>query len=231
MKISILTLFPTFFTEILSKSILGRATEVGAVQYELVDLRQFGKGTHKSVDDRPYGGGPGMVLRADVLSEALKSVINKLPATGYRLKTILMSASGKTFTQAKAREFSKIDHLIITCGHYEGIDQRFIDLYVDEEISIGDYVLTGGEIPAMAVVDATVRLLPRVLKKEGATEEESFSSATDGLLEYPQYTRPEIFEGKIVPEILRTGYHQKIRQWRKKESIEKTKKLRPDLLK
>lgn len=229
MKISILTLFPSFFTEVFSKSILDRAAEIGAVEYELVDLRKFGKGTHKSVDDRPYGGGAGMILRADVLADALDSIKGHEPRVKER--TILMSASGKTFNQAKAQEFSRIDHLIIVCGHYEGIDQRFIDQHVDEEISIGDYVLTGGEIPAMAVVDATVRLLPKVLKKEGATEEESFSSATEGLLEYPQYTRPDSFEGKEIPEVLKSGNHQRIKTWRKKESLEKTKKIRPDLLK
>lgn len=225
MKISILTLFPNLFQPFLSTSILDRAREKNIVEYELIDIRKFGEGNHKSVDDRPFGGGAGMVLRADVLTKAWKSVYSK---DAY---TLLMSAGGKTFNQKRAWQLSKIPHLIIVCGKYEGVDQRFVDKYVDEEISIGDYVLTGGELPALVVVDTLVRLIPGVLKKEEAALEESFSLGEEGLLEYPHYTRPEDFEGEKVPEILLSGNHKEIAKWRKEKSLEKTKKIRPDLLK
>ena len=221
MKITVITLFPKLFQEILSTSILDRAKEKKFAEYEILDLRTFGTDKRKTVDGRPYGGGPGMILRPDVLSQAVKSVKKR----GSRV--ILMSASGKTFNQKFARELSKLKHLIIVCGHYEGIDQRFIDKYIYEEISVGDYVLTGGEIPAMAVIDATVRLIPGVLKKPEATSDESFS---DHFLEFPQYTKPESFEGNHVPEVLRSGNHGEIAKWRKQKSLEKTKKVRPDLL-
>lgn len=228
MKISILTLFPEVFQPILEASIIGRAKSKGLVEYNLINIRAFGEGVHQVIDGRPYGGGVGMVFKPDILSKALKSVVSQLPTTNYKLQTILMSASGTPFKQDKAWEFSKLDHLIIICGHYEGVDQRFIDKYVDEEISIGDFVLTGGEIPAMAVIDATIRLIPKVLNKEEAVIEESF---TNNLLEYPQYTRPEDFEGIKVPEVLLSGNHAEIKKWRLNKSIEKTKKVRPDLLK
>lgn len=221
MKITIITLFPNIFREILSTSILDRAADKKFVEYEVVDLRNFGEGERKTVDGRPFGGGPGMIFRADILASTIKSVKKT------RSRVILMSASGKTFSQAKAWELSKLSHIILICGHYEGVDQRFIDKYVDEEISIGDFVLTGGEIPAMVVVDATVRLIPGVLKKEEAVLDESFS---EGLLEYPQYTRPETFEGEHVPEILRSGNHAEIAKWRKVKALEKTKQVRPDML-
>lgn len=170
-----------------------------------------------------------MILRADVLAKAWESVA--LPqTTNHKPRTILMSASGKTYNQKKAGTLAQSNHLIIICGHYEGIDQRFIDRYVDDEISIGDYVLTGGEIPALVVVDSIVRLLPGVLKKEEAVTEESFSPTIKGYLEYPQYTRPEIFDGDSVPEVLISGNHQEIKKWRQKKSIEKTKRVRPDLI-
>lgn len=241
MRISIITLFPEVFDPILNSSILKRAQKKGKVSFELINLRDFGEGRHKVVDGRPYGGGAGMILRADILAKALKSIeynvssikgkkqSNKSHHTLYTIPyTILMSASGAPYKQSKAQEFSKLDHLIIISGHYEGVDQRFIDKYVDEEISIGDYVLTGGEIPAMAIIDSVVRLIPGVLEKPEATTDESFS---DGLLEYPQFTRPEEFEGLKAPEILLSGNHQEIEKWRKEKSLEKTKKLRPDLLK
>lgn len=228
MTISVITLFPELFIPFLSTSILGRAQNKGLVQYKIVNIRQFGEGKHQVVDDRPFGGGVGMVLKPDILAEAWKSVADK------KQKTILMSASGKPFNQSRAQQFSQFNHLIIVCGHYEGVDQRFIDKYVDEEVSIGDFVLTGGEIPALAVIDATVRLIPQVLEKSEAVEEESFSiigpNHTGKLLEYPQYTRPDIFEGKKVPGILLSGNHQKIEKWRKEKALEKTKQIRPDLL-
>ena len=228
MRISIITLFPEVFEPILNTSILKRAQKKGKVEFELINLRDFGEGKHQVVDGRPYGGGAGMVLRADILATALKSIISKLPTTNYQLLTIVTSASGRPYKQQKARELSKLDHLILVCGHYEGVDQRFIDKYVDEEISIGDYVLTGGEIPAMVIVDSITRLIPSVLEKPEAVINESF---TENFLEGPQYTRPEKFERKKVPSVLLSGNHQEIKKWREKESISKTKKVRPDLLK
>ena len=205
MKISIITLFPEQFANVLNTSILGRAQKKGLVEFNLVNLRDFGEGPHKTVDDRPYGGGAGMILKPDILTRALKSVVNP-----SKFKIILMSASGTPYKQSKAQELSKLNHLIIVCGHYEGVDQRFIETYVDEEISIGDYILTGGEIPAMVIADSIIRLLPGVLEKQEATIDESF---TENLLEYPHYTRPEQFEGKKVPEILLSGNHQEIKKW------------------
>jgi len=220
MKISIITLFPTSFNPILNTSILKRAQNKGKVSFELIHLRDFGEGKHQVVDGRPYGGGAGMVLRADILAKTLSSIKGEK-------HVILTSASGQPYKQATARRLAKLDHLVIVCGHYEGVDQRFIDKYVDEEISIGDYVLTGGEIPAMVVLDSVVRLIPGVLEKEEAVINESF---TENLLEGPQYTRPEEFEGKKVPEILLSGHHAEIAKWRKQKSQQLTKKIRPDLL-
>lgn len=222
MKISIITLFPKVFDPILNTSILKRAEQKGKVTFELINLRDFGEGKHKVVDDRPFGGGAGMILKADILAKALSSILN------HKSYILLMSASGKPYNQKKARQFSKLNHIIIVCGHYEGVDQRFIDKYVDEEISIGDYVLTGGEIPAMAIVDSIVRLIPGVLEKPEATVNESF---TENLLEGSQYTRPEEFEGKKIPKVLLSGNHAEIAKWRKAGSLEKTKKVRPEFLK
>ncbi len=236
MQISIITLFPEIIKPVIDSSILGRAQKKGKVTFELINLRDFGEGKHQLVDDRPYGGGAGMVLRADILAKALVGVrstaggdnvqhSNLQPPTTPRV--ILTSASGTPYTQAKARELSKLDHIIIVCGHYEGVDQRFIETYVDEEISIGDYVLTGGEIPAMIIADSITRLIPGVLEKEEAIINESF---TENLLEGPQYTRPEEFEGLKVPEVLLSGHHGEIEKWRKGKSLEKTKKVRPELI-
>lgn len=227
MKISIITLFPEIFEKILNTSILKRAQTKKKVSFELVNLRDFGEGKHQVVDGRPYGGGAGMVLRADILTKALISVVSR-QRSAIRQKIILTSASGKPYKQKDAQRLSKLDRLIIICGHYEGVDQRFIDKYVDEEISIGDYVLTGGELPAMIIADSVVRLLPGVLKKPEATQDESFTDPN--LLEYPQYTRPDNFEGSQVPEILVSGNHGEIEKWRKKQAIQKTKKIRPDLI-
>lgn len=212
---------------------MGRAQKKGLVEFELINIREFGEGKHKMVDDKPYGGGAGMVLKADVLAEALKSCVH---LEGVRTKVLLTSASGKPFKQTDAKRLSKLNHIIIVCGHYEGVDQRFIDKYIYEEISIGDYVLTGGEIPAMVIIDTVVRLIPEVLAKEEATKQESFSdirhpTSDIQLLEYPQYTRPEEFEGIKVPPVLLSGDHKKIGHWRKEKSLEKTKQIRPDLLK
>lgn len=219
MRIAFITLFPEIFPTLLNFSILKRAQQKGLIEFELVDLRKFGQGAHLTVDDKPYGGGTGMVLKADVLASALASIKKNSS------KVILTSASGKTFKQAKARELSNLENIIIICGHYEGVDQRFIEKYVDEEISIGDYVLTGGELPALVIADSITRLLPGVLEKEDAVTEESFEN---NLLEYPHYTRPEIFEEMKVPDILLSGNHQEIKKWRTEQSVVKTKKLRPE---
>lgn len=226
MKITIITLFPQVFEKLLDSSILKRAQNKGKVEFEVIDLRGFGIGRHKTVDDKPYGGGVGMVLRADVLAEAVKRV--KGQGRGAKARVILTSASGKTFTQSKAKELCKLGQIIIVCGHYEGVDERFVQKYADDEISIGDYVLTGGEIPAMAIADAVVRLIPGVLEKEEATQKESFEN---NMLEHPQYTRPEIFEGIRVPGTLLSGNHKMVDEYRNKESNLKTKRMRPDLIK
>lgn len=222
MKISIITLFPDLLKKYLDSSILGRGQKKGAIEYELVNLRDFGEGIHQIVDGRPYGGGAGMVLRADILTKALTSI-----KTRKDTKIILTSAGGTTFNQRRARQLSKLSHLIIICGHYEGVDQRFIDKYVDEEISIGDFILTGGELPALIIADAITRLLPGVLKKEEATLQESFEN---NLLEYPQFTKPDLFEGSKVPEVLKSGNHQKVDRWRKDQAINRTQQMRPDLV-
>lgn len=193
MKIDILTLFPEMF-EPLKQSILGRAIENNLIEINLINIRDFSKDKHKKVDDTPYGGGAGMVIRADVVYDAFKSLKNQ------NAKTIYLSPQGSTLNQDKVQELSNENHLILLCGHYEGIDQRVLDEIVDEEISIGDYVLTGGEIPAMVLVDAVSRYVDGVISK-GSIEEESFSN---GLLEYPQYTRPEIFLDKQIPEVLKS---------------------------
>lgn len=243
MKITFITLFPEIFPTLLNFSILKRAQAKGKIEFEVVNLRPFGDGPHEIVDDRPYGGGAGMVLKGDILAKAFKSVLkncNLQPAT-CQPHTILTSASGSQYKQSRARELAKLDHIVIICGHYEGIDQRFIDKYVDEEISIGDYVLTGGELPAFVIADSITRLIPGVLEKADATVNESFS-LTDSdsslltpdsslLLEYPHYTRPEEFDGDKVPDVLLSGNHKEIDNWRKSKSEEKTKRVRPDLLK
>ena len=224
MKIDILTLFPKMFEGVFSESIIKRAQEKGLVEIKVHNLRDWAEDKRGTVDDRPYGGGVGMVLRVDIIDQAL----NKLKTENIKHKTILLTPQGKVFNQKKAQELTKEKNLILICGHYEGVDERVREHLVDEEISIGDYVLTGGEIPTMAVVDAIVRLIPGVLEKEEATRLESFSEAK---LEHPQYTRPEKYKGWKVPKVLLSGDHQKIEKWRKKKSLERTKKRRPDLLK
>ncbi len=219
MKFDVLTLFPEMF-DILKQSIIGRAQEKELIDINLVNIRDFSNDKHKKVDDTPYGGGAGMVMMPDVVDRAYQSVKTE------KAKVIYMSPQGKTLNQKKVEDLVKYEHLIILCGHYEGIDQRVLDKIVDEEISIGDYVLTGGEIPAMVLIDSVSRYIEGVLK-EDSIKEESFSN---GLLEYPQYTRPEIFDGEKVPEILLSGHHEKINEWRRQKSLEITKQKRPDLL-
>lgn len=224
MQFDVLTLFPEMF-DILNESIIGRAKEKGLINVNLINIRDFSKNKHKKVDDTPYGGGAGMVIQPDVVYDAYKSVIKNNEKSGKN-RVIYMSPQGKKLDQQKVEELSKQEHLILLCGHYEGIDQRVLDAIVDEEISIGDYVLTGGELPAMVLIDSVSRYVEGVLK-DGSTTEESFSQ---GLLEYPQYTRPEIFENKQVPEVLRSGNHQMIAKWRREQSLKRTLEKRPDLL-
>ena len=210
MKISVITLFPEMFSGPFDFSIIKNAIEKSKVKINIIDLREFGIGKHKSVDDSPYGGGVGMVLKVDVITLALNSTKVKGLKRGEE-KIILMSAKGDNYTQKKAKEYSKLKHLIIICGHYEGVDERILN-FIDEEISTGSYVLTGGEIPAMAVIDSVTRLIPGVLKAD-ATLNESFSD--EKTLEHPQYTRPEIFENLKVPPVLLSGNHKEIEKWKK----------------
>ena len=219
MKFDVLTLFPEMFSAV-KQSILGKAIEKGLININLINIRDFSKNKHKKVDDTPYGGGAGMVIRPDVVYDAYKSVYDE------NAKVIYLTPQGKTLNQKMVEDLSKEKRLILLCGHYEGIDQRVIDKIVDEEISIGDYVLTGGEIPAMVLIDSVSRYTQGVLSQE-SIKEESFSK---GMLEYPQYTRPEIFEGEKVPEVLLSGHHGNIDNWRKEQSIKITKQKRPDLL-
>ncbi len=220
MKFDVLTLFPEMFNS-LKESIIGRAVENNLIEINLTNIRDFSKDKHKKVDDTPYGGGAGMVIRPDVVYDAYTSLKDE------NAKVIYMSPKGTVLNQEKVKSLAKENHLIILCGHYEGIDQRVLDEIVDEEISIGDYVLTGGELPAMVLIDSVSRYVEGVLNEE-STSEESFS---EGLLEYPQYTRPEEFRGKRVPDVLISGHHENIRNWRKEQSLMITKKNRPDLLK
>lgn len=219
MKFDVLTLFPEMF-EPMKQSIIGRALEKGILELNIVNIRDFSKDKHKKVDDTIYGGGAGMLIKPDVVYDSYKSVKSE------KSKVIYLSPQGKTLNQAKVEKLAKEEHLILLCGHYEGIDQRVIDKIVDEEISIGDYVLTGGEIPAMTLIDSVSRYIDGVITNE-STDEESFSN---DLLEYPQYTRPECFEGIHVPEILQSGHHKNIENWRRKESLKVTLRKRPDLL-
>jgi len=222
MQIDLLTLFPEFFASPLSQSMLHRAQVQGAVTYTVINLRDFAPDRHQVTDDRPFGGGPGMVMKIEPLVAAIREVKGRDPET----RVILMGPGGAAFNQAKARELAGRSHLLLICGHYEGVDGR-IHFYIDEELSIGDYILTGGEIPALIVADAVTRLLPGVLGGEGATEEESFQ---EGLLEYPHYTRPRVFEGHEVPQVLLEGDHQRIARWRRQQAVARTVTQRPDLL-
>ncbi len=223
MTISILTLFPEMFGSPFSYSIIKNALAEKKVKINFVDIRDYGIGRHKSVDDKPYGGGLGMVIRVDVLAKAIEETKNRTLKKDEQ-KVILLDPHGSAFKQKKATQLSKLKHLILVCGHYEGVDER-IEKFIDEKISIGDFIVTGGEIPVMLVADAVIRLLPGVLKAS-ATDTESFSD----YLEYPQYTRPEKYQELTVPKILLSGNHAKIDNWRKNQSLKITKKLRPDIL-
>lgn len=221
MKIDILTLFPEFFDGLLSYSIIGRAVENNIVSINSTNIRDFSNDKHKRVDDYPFGGGPGMVMKVEPIYNAINSVKSQ------DSKVIYLSPQGKRLTQEIVNNLSKEEHLILLCGHYEGIDNRIVENYIHEEISIGDYVLTGGEIPAMVLIDAITRLLPGVLSSEESYVDESHYN---GLLEYPQYTRPREFNGLKVPEILLSGDHKKIEQWRRYEALKSTYLKRPDLI-
>lgn len=236
MRIDVLTLFPEMFEAVVGRSILGRASEAGLIQINLVNFRDYTHDRHRTVDDTPYGGGSGMLLKPEPVFEAVDAICAESkpePESGSESELgsgspyiILTCPGGTPFTQEKARELAAKEHLVIICGHYEGFDERVREGLVDEALSIGDFVLTGGELPAMVVIDAVARLIPGVLA-EGSVDEESFN---DGLLEYPQYTRPPEYRGMAVPEVLLSGDHGRIAKWRREQSIRRTFALRPDLL-
>ncbi len=223
LKINILTIFPEMFAGVFSSSILGRAREQGLLDITLTDIRPFSACKHKNTDDYPFGGGAGMVMLAQPIRDAMAAVAGE----GFRGRRIYLGPRGKQLTTALARELAREEELVLLCGHYEGVDQRALDTCIDEEISIGDYILTGGELAAMVLTDCVARFIPGVLGSAESPEEESFS---DGLLEYPQYTRPRELDGMKVPEILLSGDHAKIRAWRRQESLRATARFRPDLL-
>lgn len=225
MRVDILTLFPETVAGAMNMSILGRAQDRGFLTIKCHNIRDFTQNKQMQVDDYPYGGGTGMVMQADPLYRAWA---HALAEAGGEARTVLMSPQGTVFRQAEAKRLSRYGRLILVCGHYEGIDERFVELCVDEELSLGDFVLTGGEIPAMAVCDAVCRLIPGVLKSE---ESYTGESHWDGLLEYPHYSRPEEWRGMRVPEILLSGHHRNIARWRREESLRRTLEKRPDMLK
>jgi len=224
MKIEIMTLFPEMCEAVLGESIIGRARKAGKIEVHCRQIRDYTNDKHRRVDDTPYGGGMGMVMQCDPIYNCYNAVCDEM---GIKPHTIYMSPKGKVFTQEKAVELSKMENILIICGHYEGVDQRVIDKIVDEEISIGDYVLTGGEIPAMVLTDAVARMCRGVLSDDICFEEESIFG---GLLEYPHYTRPEVWQGERVPEVLLSGHHKNIEKWRHEKSIGITAERRPDLL-
>ena len=224
MRIDIATLFPEMCEAVLGESIVGRARKAGKIELHCHQIRDYSADKHRKVDDTPYGGGMGMVMQAEPIYRCFLGVTESFAEKPY---TIYMSPKGTVFTQKKAVELSKMPNLFIICGHYEGVDQRVIDKIVDEEISIGDYVLTGGELPAMVLADAVARMCDGVLSSAECFEEESHFS---GLLEYPHYTRPEVWEGERVPEVLLTGHHKNIAEYRHNEAVKLTKERRPDLL-
>lgn len=224
MRIDIMTLFTDMCNSVLSESIIGRARNNGFVEINCRDIREYTKDKHRRVDDSPYGGGMGMVMQTEPIYECYKSICDEV---GGKPHLIYMSPQGQVLTQNKVKELSKMDNIVILCGHYEGVDERIITEIVDEEISIGDYVLTGGELPALILADSISRMLPGVLSDNECFEEESHYS---GLLEYPQYTRPFEWHGMEVPEVLLTGHHANISRWRRDRAIERTYKKRPDMI-
>jgi len=223
MRIDILTLFPEFFDSPLHQSMLRRAQALGKVSFRVLNLRDYASDRHKVADDRPFGGGPGMVMKPEPVVTAIRRVREEDP----EIRVIMLTPSGQLFDQETAVELAEAPSLLLICGHYEGVDER-VRRFIDAEISIGDYILTGGEIPALVVVDAVTRLIPGVLGNDAATEEESFQT---GLLEYPHYTRPRDFEGLTVPEVLLSGDHARIARWRREQALRASLARRPDLLK
>ena len=223
MKFDILTLFPNMFSSPFQESILGRAVQKGRIEIRIINIRDFALDRHQVVDDTPYGGGQGMVMKVDPIARAMEWAKSGDPSAW----TIYLTPQGGRFDQEKARDLSSRSHLILLCGRYEGVDERVREMFIDEEISIGDYVLTGGELAAMVIIDGVSRLLPGVLGSDQSAEEDSFTNA---LLEYPQYTRPFDFKGRCVPEVLLSGNHEAISQWRRKEALRRTSARRPDLL-
>ena len=221
MKIKVLTLFPEMFESVLSSSILGRAVEAGHLEIELINIRDYSQNKHKNTDDYPFGGGAGMVMMPQPVVDAIEA------NSEAGMRRIYMSPRGRTLTQKVVEEYAKCDSLLFLCGHYEGVDQRALDLCIDEELSIGDYVLTGGELGAMVAIDSVARLIPGVLGCDASSEDESFSM---GLLEYPQYTRPADYRGMKVPEVLLGGVHKDIEAWRRREALEITRSRRPEML-
>lgn len=226
MRIDIVTIFPDIFRAVLGESILRIAQEKGKLEVALTDLRDMTTDRHRSVNDRPFGGGPGMILKVGPVVEAVRAVESEGPAP----VRILMTPQGERFTQEVAEELAREGRLLLIAGHYEGYDERIRTILTPREISIGDYVLTGGELPALVLVDAVTRLLPGVLGAEDATEFESFSSGSGGMLEYPHYTRPQEFEGHCVPEVLVSGDHARVEEWRRAEAAKRTRERRPDSL-
>lgn len=226
MRIDVITIFPGLFEAFVRTSLLGAARESGVVALEVHDLRRFAHDRHRTVDDVPYGGGPGMVMKPEPLVEAIESLAGPKEA-GRRARVILLSPQGARLDQARASALAREAHLVLVCGRYEGVDQRAIDVAVDEELAIGDYVLCGGEVPAMAVIEAVVRLVPGVVGNPASVETESFGDAS---LEGPQYTRPAVFRGLEVPAVLRSGNHAAIARWRAEQALEWTRRRRPDLL-
>lgn len=224
MRMDVLTLFPGMFTGPMTESIIGKAIERGIVQIEATNFREYATDKHKTVDDYPFGGGAGMLLKAQPIVDAVADIKEKYPETKKRV--ILMDPAGKKYDQALAEELAQEEHLVFICGHYEGFDER-IKAHVTDEVSIGDFILTGGELSAMVIMDSVVRLLPETLGNQESSQTDSFST---GLLEHPQYTRPRDFRGEMVPEVLFSGNHAKIAEWQEKESLRKTWQRRPDLL-
>ena len=224
MKIKVLTIFHEMLRPMLEASILGRAIEEGLIEVELIDIRPFSELKHKNTDDYPFGGGPGMVMLAQPIVDAVEACTKD----GFHGKRLYLSPRGRTFDQSMAEELARDGELLLLCGHYEGVDQRAIDLVIDEEVSIGDYVLTGGELGALVIIDAVSRLIPGVLGSDESSQDESFSS---GLLEYPQYTRPREYRGLAVPDVLLSGDHAKINRWRRDRALELTWRRRPEMLK
>ena len=221
MRIDILTLFPEMFAP-LTESIIGRATKSGKVEIVVTDIRDYTENKHRKCDDYPFGGGAGMVMTPQPIYSAIMAV-----DPDHEARRIFMSPKGRRFCQSMVSELLSYDRILLLCGHYEGVDQRVIDLCIDEEMSLGDFVLTGGELPAMVLCDVVTRFVPGVLGCDASSEDESFS---DGLLEYPQYTRPQTYEGLSVPEVLLSGHHENIEKWRREKSLEITRQNRPDLL-